>query len=353
MKENFAAFHRWFEGARRQFPWRQEGLTPYAVLVSEMMLQQTRAEVVVPYFSRWMQQFPTVEKLASASKEEVIKAWEGLGYYKRAFSLWQMAQRIAWDKKGVFPSTYEELLEIPGIGSYTAAALMSFAFHKKAAAVDGNVMRVVARLFGIDDEVEKTAVKKEITRLALDLLPEEKPWVFMEGLIELGALVCKKNPTCSICPFVSMCKAHALNLQRDIPKKRVKKKVEVLIRDVCIFHNQGCILVRKVPEAEVMAHLYEFPYQTRENGSKFSLEDGLFRDLGIEKTVCRGVLETVQHAFTRFRVRLIPSFWECSSMPVKEGFYWYPIEKLSSLPFSSGHRKILQQVQEILWLDPV
>lgn len=327
----------WFKNTKRQFPWRSPKCTPYAIWVSEVMLQQTRAEVVVPYFLRWMEQFPTIGSLASADEDVVIKTWEGLGYYGRARRLWQGARFLKENHAESLPSSYEELLEIPGFGPYTAGAVASFAFHQKEAAVDGNVARVMSRLFAIEEDVEKNNTQRLIRELVLGALPDEEPWVAMEALIELGALVCKKTPYCHLCPFERVCEAKRLNIVQRLPSKKQKPLSKFLERDVILLHYEGQVLVRRVQQGQVMAGLYEFPYFERKSQS---LED-LLRERFSVDAICQAVLDPVNQSFTRFRVRLYPSFWECGEKQAVEGFIWVPLEGLGMLPFSSGHRKIL------------
>ncbi len=334
----------WFKREKRSFPWRKISSSPYSVWVSEVMLQQTRADVVIPYFLRWMELFPSIESLASADEGTVLKAWEGLGYYARARRLWQGAKFLRANNKAELPSTYEELLEIPGFGPYTAGAVISFAFHKRAAAVDGNVTRVIARLFAIEDFVEKSGVQQQIREMVLGILPEKEPWVAMEAFIELGALICKKKPECALCPLENVCEAKRLGLVENLPKKKPSPSIQFLERDVVILQHKEEILVRKVQEGQVMAGLYEFPYF--EKGIS-PLEETLktwIPSLGN----CQGVLDPVDHTFTRFRARLYPSLWECSVKQVVEGFIWVPLDQLMALPFSSGHRRIIGLFEETL-----
>ena len=183
----------WFEANKRVFPWREHP-TPYRVWISEVMLQQTRAQVVVSYFDRWMKRFPNVEALAAAPIEEVIKIWEGLGYYSRARNLHKGAQEIVRKHGGRIPNTREALLELPGLGPYTAGAILSFGFHQRATAVDGNVLRVLSRFGWIAEDIGKIAARRKIEALAESLLDEKKPWVSAEALIELGATICLPQP---------------------------------------------------------------------------------------------------------------------------------------------------------------
>ena len=189
----------WFLQSQRSFPWREDR-SPYSVWISEVMLQQTQARVVIDYYQRWMKKFPDIEHLARAPLEEVIKQWEGLGYYVRARNLHKAAQYLVEHHQGIFPSSRELLEKIPGIGPYTVGAILSFAFHQKAAAVDGNVIRVLTRLFAMQEEVQTQSSKKWLWKCAENLLPEKEPWILVEGLIELGATVCTLKPKCSQCP---------------------------------------------------------------------------------------------------------------------------------------------------------
>ena len=197
-KKDIEALKAWFLKEKRDLPWR-ENASPYWVWVSEVMLQQTQVSVVVPYFIRWMKKFPTISALAAAQCEDVIKTWEGLGYYSRARNLHKGAQTIVSNYNGKLPKTRNELLAIKGLGLYTANAILAFAFKKKAAPVDGNVRRVLARYDGVYESIDKTKVQKEIQSRAEKLLPERQSYLISEALIELGALICKKKT--QLCPM--------------------------------------------------------------------------------------------------------------------------------------------------------
>ena len=235
---------QWFYASRRKFNFR-ENLSPYRVWVSEVMLQQTRAAVVEEYFERWMQNFPTVKDLAHAPIDQVIKTWEGLGYYSRARNLHEGARQIEKDFCGSFPSDVESLLKIKGIGPYTAGAIASFAFQKKAAAVDGNVLRVIARHDEIATSIEQAAVKKQIHNRVLSLLPDKNPHYVMEALIELGATLCFVKPKCQLCPINASCQAFAHETQETLPIKSAKKPSISLFREVMIIECDGEFLIKK------------------------------------------------------------------------------------------------------------
>lgn len=325
----------WFEKEKRTFPWR-EGKTPYAVWVSEVMLQQTRAACVVPYFHRWMNQFSTIKKLAEAKEEEVIKLWEGLGYYSRARNLHLGAQEILERFSGKFPDTLEELLSIKGIGPYTAGAILNFAFQKKAQAIDGNVKRVLSRLFAIEACITSKPFEVRARKELETLLNEPRPWVTSEALIELGALVCMPTPSCEVCPLKKGCKAFSLNQVGSFPLKPQRKKVTVLERAVAIIMAEEKVLIQK-KETGVMKGLYEFPYFPKE--SRWPV--GLLETFLGEPFILEGMLDEVVHTFTKYRARLYPAFGRVSKCLPLEGV-WVPVETLETYPFSSGHRRVLK-----------
>lgn len=331
---NTEALLAWFAEAKRDLPWR-EAPSAYAVWVSEVMLQQTQAAVVVGYFHRWMERFPTVEALARASLDEVIKAWEGLGYYSRARNLHAAAQIFVEQYEGELPRSYEELMRVKGLGRYTVGAILSFAFRQKRAAVDGNSLRVLTRYFGVREDVQKTAVIERIWSLAEGILPDERPWELVEGLIELGALVCKKEPVCSQCPLKSTCSAFQQGVQRELPHKGKKVAITALHRHVFVVMHEGDLLVRKGKAGAVMADLYEFPFRESE------AESPPF-DLDLERVVS---LNSQKHHFTRFKVTLYPTLFRAGQKKELKGYLWVPFEQLQRLPFSAGHRKILQNLK--------
>lgn len=320
----------WFQKTKRDLPWRVNP-TPYAVWISEIMLQQTQVAVVKSYYERWMQRFPSIASLAVAPLSEVIKLWEGLGYYSRVRNIHEAAQFLLREYGGVFPSTREELIKVKGLGPYTIGAILSFAFQKKAAAVDGNVIRVLTRYFALQEDILQTEAKKQIWKIAEEILPEEKPWLVVEGLIELGAVVCKKDPKCFMCPLKEGCEAHHLGIERQLPKKEKKIPITHLKRNVFVIVHGSELLLKKEKEKKVMADLYEFPYtEEKEKAFPFS-----FAARKIQ------MLEEVEHSFTRFRVRLIPSLWKALERIPMADYDWIPWREVNQYPFSSGHRRIL------------
>jgi len=327
----------WFLQAKRSLPWRLSP-TPYSVWISEVMLQQTQVKVVIPYFLTWMERFPTVEALAQAPLQEILKVWEGLGYYSRARRLHEAAQYIVQQFQGILPSDPQQLATIPGIGPYTQGAILSFAFHQKAAAMDGNVLRVLARYFGIEDPIDKSTTQRQILSLLESLLPDEEPWVIAEALIEFGALVCTKQAQCELCPLQSGCLAYQQGRASELPHKAKLPGAMKLVRRVAVIMCQGRYLAIRRPPGEVMADLYEFPYLDQHEGE---LEATLSERFEFSLTY-QSPLKIQSHSFTIYRVRLEPHLFLAASYGRYET--WYTLDELEQLPFSSGHRRILQDL---------
>lgn len=332
---------RWFLDSRRDLPWRNDP-TPYGVWVSEIMLQQTQVAVVTEYYKRWMVRFPNIESLSKASIEEVIKQWEGLGYYSRARSLHLGAQYIMKHCGGQLPCNRIELEKIPGIGPYTVGAILSFAFHQKAAAVDGNVVRVLTRFAAIEEDVCTAKVKKKIWEIAEAILPDEEPWQVVEGLIELGATVCAKQPKCYLCPLSQQCQGLKRSIADLLPIKKKKVEISQLYRQVAVVVSEGFFLLSKGEKGNVMADLYEFPYT--EGKDRKELGQYLIDVFGLSVSHLKD-LEAVQHSFTRYRAILYPSVWEASNRVKIKGCEWVPAADLKNLPFSAGHRRVLNFFQ--------
>lgn len=345
--DSFPHYHlkEWFQEKKRDLPWRSNN-NPYAVWVSEIMLQQTQVSVVIPYFKRWMQRFPTVKALANAPLDLVIKSWEGLGYYSRARNLHEAAAYVVAQHEGQLPSSAEELKKIKGLGPYTVGAILSFAFHQKAPAVDGNVIRVLARYFSIPEDISKPKTIKNIWALAAALLPEEEPWVVTEALIELGATVCTRKPNCSICPLQKRCQSYRNGLQDVIPFKAAKNKITKLYRSVAIIESAGSLLIRKNEKGKIMSGLQEFPYfESPSEGMQLeALIEKIHAELGLQVSF-KSRLDTVSHSFTRYRATLFPIVFETSAMKSTKNHQWLNHEELSRLSFSSGHRKIYELVK--------
>lgn len=339
---------KWFLSEQRDLPWR-ENPTPYRVWVSEIMLQQTRVAVVIPYFTRWMQLFPSIQKLAAAPLDEVIKAWEGLGYYSRARNLHAGAKQVMEEFDGCLPLEEVSLGRIKGLGPYTIGAIRSFAFRQKAPAVDGNVLRVLSRYYAIDESIDLPKTQKKIREKILQFLPDEEPWIISEALIELGATVCGKKPKCTSCPINRTCQAHLQGTTQDFPRKKARIPVTNLHRAVAVLLSKDNCLVRRGTEKEIMTDLHEFLYY--ETGSEgwatHELAQRLYLDWGIHVQPFTQ-LEPIKHSFTRYRVNLTTTIFYCQEMPSIPGYQWQSFASLDKLAFSSGHKRIYQIISKLV-----
>lgn len=250
----------WYRENKRDLPWRHNP-DAYRVWISEIMLQQTRVEAVKGYYDRFLKALPTVKDLAEAEEDKLLKLWEGLGYYNRVRNMQKAAQQIMVDHAGRFPDTYEEILQLKGIGNYTAGAISAFAYGIPKPAVDGNVLRVISRITGSYEDIMKQSVRKKIENALEQVIPADAASDFNQGLIELGAIVCVPNggPKCEKCPVKEYCIAHAENLTAEIPVKKKAKARKIEERTVLIFKDGKQIAIRKRPAKGLLAGLYEFP----------------------------------------------------------------------------------------------
>ncbi|MBQ3226401.1 MAG: A/G-specific adenine glycosylase [Clostridia bacterium] len=249
----------WYDREKRVLPWR-ENKDPYRVWVSEIMLQQTRVEAVIDYYNRFLKLFPTVEALAEAPTEQVLKAWEGLGYYSRARNLQKAAQMVVSDYNGIFPKTAKELLKLPGIGRYTAGAVSSIAYDSQEPAVDGNVLRVIMRILACDENVSKDSVKTEVEEIVRGIIPA-RAGDFNQSLMELGALVCLPNgaPLCEKCPLAELCEGRRQGIAEQLPNKTQKKERTIEQKTVFVIEKDGRAALRKREEKGLLAGMWEFP----------------------------------------------------------------------------------------------
>lgn len=250
----------WYDKGHRELPWRKDK-NPYRIWVSEIMLQQTRVEAVIPYFTRFMEVFPDVTALATADDDLLLKNWEGLGYYSRARNLKKAAGVIMEKYDGRMPNTWEALQALPGIGSYTAGAIASIAFNEAVPAVDGNVLRVLSRLRMDDEFITQMSVKKRVEKELLTVMPKDRPGDFNQALMELGATVCIPNgePKCGECPWNELCLARANGCMGDYPKKEKKKGRKIEPKTVLILKHKEDVAIHKRPDKGLLAGLYELP----------------------------------------------------------------------------------------------
>ena len=251
---------RWYDENRRILPWREE-VSPYRTWVSEIMLQQTRVAAVLPYFARFMEAFPTVEALAAAEEEKLLKLWEGLGYYSRARNLQKTAKIVAQRYGGEFPRTYDELIALPGIGDYTAGAILSIACGVPTPAVDGNVLRIVSRVTADEGDIMDAAVKKRHRAAIAETMSRERCGAYVQALMDLGATVCLPNgePLCESCPLKGLCAAYAEGKTKTLPVRAKKKARRVEEMTVLLLLREGKVALRKRSSEGLLASLWEFP----------------------------------------------------------------------------------------------
>jgi len=269
----------WYDREKRDLPWRRDR-DPYRIWVSEIMLQQTRVETVIPYYERFMKKFPTLRALAEAPEEEVLKAWEGLGYYSRARHLHSAVRDVCELYGGQVPDDPDAVASLRGVGPYTAGAILSIAFNRPVPAVDGNVMRVLSRFFLLEDDVAKPSTRTRMEQLARKLIPRERPGDFNQAMMDLGATVCTpKNPGCLICPVMERCAARLQGREKSLPAKSKAGKPRAEYRAVALVEgtgeHAGKILIRQRPDAGLLAGLWELPHVLLPEPSFAGAEDAL------------------------------------------------------------------------------
>jgi A/G-specific adenine glycosylase len=338
----------WYGRHRRSLPWRERP-DPYRIWISEIMLQQTQVETVIPYYRRFLKRFPDVAALAAAPLDDVLKAWENLGYYARARHLHRTAQILVEKFNGNLPDTAEAIITLPGIGHYTAGAILSIAFGKAVPAVDGNVRRVLSRLYAVHEPVDRQETQKYLHALAVSLIPETDPGSFNQALMDLGAMICTpKSPVCMDCPLRVHCKARQNSLQDLLPASEKKPSPpHERVTAAVIFNRQGQVLIVRRPARGLLASLWKFPGGIA--GKTETLEAGLTRtvreELGIRIRVGKP-LASIHHAYTHFRITL-HAFrgTRRSGRPLALGcqtWRWASPDDLESLAFSKADRAVMQ-----------
>jgi A/G-specific adenine glycosylase len=341
----------WYERHARQLPWRGHP-DPYAIWVSEIMLQQTRVETVIPYFTHWMERFPTILSLAQASEQEVLQAWEGLGYYSRARNLHRAAKQVADHWNGRLPSTRQELESLPGIGAYTAGAIASMAFGQDEAALDGNIRRVLARIFNVDLPLRSPQGEHRLWELARQILPHERAGDFNQALMDLGATICTpQSPACLICPISAVCQAFALGIQEDRPVLAARPSVPHYTVTAAIIRREGKFLIAHRPSNGLLGGMWEFPGGKLEAGEQ--LEDGLQREIREELGATIAVenpFGVYRHAFTHFKITLHAFFCrlidgEPQPLAASE-LHWATPDELSLFPMGKVDRQIARKLEQ-------
>ena len=343
----------WYQKNARELPWRSQ-VSAYRTWISEVMLQQTQVDTVMPYFEKWIETFPTIDVLADASEQEVLSIWEGLGYYSRARNIYKTAKQIVEQHDGDFPVSAKELEKLPGIGRYTAAAMASIAFGEDIAAVDGNIRRVLARLFDVTIPVRSTEGEKKIWVLAEDHLPEGLAGDYNQAMMDLGALVCTPaNPACDLCPISEYCLAFKKGVQTQRPVTMPRKQVPHLTVAAGVIRQNGKVLIAKRPPNGLLGGLWEFPGGTLEESDQSllaCLAREIMEELGAKISI-EQEFGVYQHAYTHFKITL--HAFLCSLIagenpePIEcDAIAWVPSEELPAYPMGKVDRQIASRLQQ-------
>ena len=329
----------WYNKNKRALPWR--GLKdPYRIWLSEVILQQTRVAQGLPYYNTFVEKYPSVEDLASAPEDEVLRIWQGLGYYSRARNLHKCAKFIVNELHGRFPTTMEDLLELPGIGKYSAAAIASIAFGKPTPVVDGNVYRLLSRFFGIGIDISSSKAHKYFYDLSLTLMDKKVPASYNQAVMEFGALYCTpKNPNCESCVLRNGCIAFSKSLQTTLPVK--KKKIKVTNRYFqyyVLIHNKQ-ILMRQRSEKDIWHGLYEFIlFETSKDVDLALVDHPIFAELENNKLIIEKEDKNIRHVLSHqilnvsFAIIKVEGNPEAVKKMVKDGYYWYSFNEVEDLP---------------------
>lgn len=341
----------WYQHQGRNLPWRQTR-DPYAIWISEIMLQQTQVKTVIPYYQHWLAQFPTVVNLAEADQQAVLKAWEGLGYYARARNLHRAAQIIVEQYKGQFPQTFAAVVALPGIGRTTAGGILSAAFNQAVPILDGNVKRVLARLVALKQPPSKALV--QLWNLSQSLLPDDNPRDFNQALMDLGATLCTKHrPACLLCPWQVSCAAYNQNVQLEVPMTETRsplphKQIGVGV----VWDDQGQVLIDRRPQKGLLGGLWEFPGGKIEPGETVEacIRRELQEELAIEVEVGDHLI-TIEHTYTHFKVTL--NVFHCRHLdgnpqPIEcDEVRWVKISSLEQFPFPKANTQIIDALKAL------
>ena len=332
----------WYDENKRPLPWRFTN-DPYLIWVCEIMAQQTRINFLLDYYNRFVRQFPNVQSLAEAQESDVLKAWEGLGYYTRARNLQKSAKKIVSDFNGVIPRTKKELLSLPGIGEYTAGAIMSIAYDIPVPAVDGNVLRVFSRLGNNDSDISSPQTRQTTADLVAAVMPKERAGCFTQALMELGALICiPKNPDCAHCPVSELCESALAGTQNQLPKKSPKSPSKSVNKTVFVIQNSNDEILMRQRDEKLLFGLWEFY-----NLDGFMSEEEVFthlQSLGITATEIKP-LGTAKHIFTHINWQMNGYSCKSGNHNTPSGYRWVGKTEFQTLAMPTAFRFYVQQCQ--------
>ncbi|MBK8618099.1 MAG: A/G-specific adenine glycosylase [Anaerolineales bacterium] len=343
----------WYhQHGRTSMPWRNHP-DPYAVWVSEIMLQQTRVETVIPYFEKWMNLFPNVNALANSSEQDVLNAWEGLGYYSRARNLHKAAKIVASKFNGELPRDLTELRSLPGIGRYTVGAIASMAFGMDEPTLDGNLRRVFSRLFDVDIFADSPAGEKILWELAAQNLPKGQAGDYNQALMDLGSMICTpKNPRCLLCPLMKICEARQHGTQELRPVLKPKKVVPQYVHAAAVIIQRGRVLLAQRPLDGLLGGMWEFPNArvnadpakelTKVLNAAYRLKVRIEPSRNVKKKDALGI---IQHAYTHFKVTVHAYRCEAVSIPKSKDLKWVKITDLNDYPMGKVDRQIALKIK--------
>ena len=345
------ALIEWYQHNARELPWRSCH-SAYCIWVSEIMLQQTQVDTVIPYFNRWMRVFPDIQTLSEANEQSVLAVWEGLGYYSRGRNLLKAAKIITDELDGQLPQTMKELQKLPGIGRYTAAAIASIAFNLDIAAVDGNIRRVISRLFDVTEPARSTQGERKIWSLAQANLPSGQASDYNQAMMDLGASIClPSKPRCNECPVAEFCVAFHRGVQEKRPVKKPRKAIPHLTVTAGVLRQEGQVLLAKRPSRGLLGGLWEFPGGTMEESDESleaCLEREILEELGIHIKV-GAAFGKFKHAYTHFKITLhaflcIPALGETPQPLESDGLEWVTLPDLEDYPMGKVDRLIARKL---------
>jgi A/G-specific adenine glycosylase len=334
----------WYTRHARQLPWRNHP-DPYAVWVSEIMLQQTQVATVIPYFERWMIKFPDISSLAKANEQEVLTLWEGLGYYARARNLHKAAQIVVTEYEGILPCDLVELRKLPGVGRYTAAAIASMAYGVDAATLDGNIKRVLSRVFNFSSPVNVPSGEKILWRLAERHLPKGYAGEYNQALMDLGATIClPQKPRCKKCPICNLCEARALGVQEIVPVVKKKSVIPTRSYAAAVVIRNGLVMMSRRQSRGLLGGMWEFPASPVEADPALGLVKALESEYKL-KVFPVSPFATIHHAYTHFKLTehvFLCTLGRNNALP--ENFRWIPIIELEQYPMGKVDRRIAKQL---------
>jgi A/G-specific adenine glycosylase len=339
---------QWFKEKGRDLPWRRT-TDPYAIWVSEIMLQQTQVTTVIPYYQYFLKSFPTIRHLAKANLSKVLKVWEGLGYYSRARNLHRASQIVLNRFHGIIPDNLKDLLSLPGIGRSTAGAILSFAFQKEASILDGNAKRVISRLFAVSGSPGERKTEQLLWEISDSLIPKGYSNPFNQALMDLGSMICvPKEPQCSGCPLRDVCKGRASGHPERYPPKKLKRVIPHKKAVSAVIKKDGKVFLRQRPPAGLLGGLWEFPNWKieREKGIRLRLRDYIKKDMGMTAEV-KEFTGTFRQTYSHFKLTL--QVYHCKAIGGRGKGNWVAIQNLHLLPMARIHRRIALQLRNVDW----